>query len=69
MYGVANNSHLQKLEWRQSTKFRLLFSAKRRQSIDELRCKHQLFFVKEIHIYELMKLLSRVLRHEHPANY
>ena len=67
LYGVANKSDLQKLEWRQSRIFRLLFSAKRFQSIDELRWKHKLFSVKELHIYELIKLLSRVLRHEHPS--
>ena len=67
LYGVANKSDLQKLEWRQSRIFRLLFSAKRFQSIDELRCKHKLFSVKELHIYELIKLLSRILRHEHPS--
>ena len=63
LYGVANKSDLQKLEWLQSRIFRLLFSAKRFQSIDELRCKHMLFSVKELHIYELIKLLSRILRH------
>ena len=69
LYGVANKSDLQKLEWRQSRIFRLLFSAKRFQSIDELRCKHKLFSVKELHIYELIKLLSRILRHEHPSKF
>ena len=67
LYGVANKSDLQKLEWRQSIIFRLLFSAKRFQSIDELRWKHKLFSVKELHIYELIKLLSRILCHEHPS--
>ena len=67
LYGVANRGNLQKLEWRQSRIFCLLFSAKRFQSIDELRCKHKLFSVKELHIYELIKLLSIVVRHEHPS--
>ena len=62
--GVANKSDFQKLEWRQSRIFRLLFSSMRLHSIDELRCKHKLFSVNELHIYELIILLSRVLRHK-----
>ena len=66
---MANKSDLQKLEWRQSRIFRLLFSAKRFQIIGELQCKHKLFSVKELHIYELIKLLSRILRYEHPSKF
>ena len=44
------------VEWPIKAIFCLLFTAKRFQFIDELQCKHKLLSVKEVHIYELMKI-------------
>ena len=35
---------------------------KRNENIEELRQKRKLHFIKELHIYELLKLLCKVLR-------
>ena len=65
LYRVANKSDLQKLEGffclsfsAMSRFFCLLFSAMRLQSLDELRCKHKLFSVKELHIYDKITVKS-----------
>ena len=58
LYRVANKRDLQKLEGWQSRFFCLLFSAMRLQSIDELRCKHKLLSVKELHIYDKITVKS-----------
>ena len=50
---------IQKLVWR------TLFGVKKINSINNIRQKHPLLSIRELHVYELMKCLIKTIRNEH----
>ena len=46
--------------------FRIILRARKYQSIHNQRLKNRLFFAKELHLHELVKTMSKILRCDSP---
>ena len=64
IYGSANKTDLLALEKIQILLWRILFGIKKFNSINNIRQKHRLLSIRELHVYELMKCLSKIIRNE-----
>ena len=62
IYGSANKTDLLALEKIQILVWRILFGVKKFNSINNIRQKHRLLSIRELHVYELMKCLSKIIR-------
>ena len=54
---------VQKLVWR------IIFGIRKYDSINAIRQKHKLLNVRELHVYELLKILSKNLRINDGTNF
>ena len=64
IYGSANKTDLLALEKIHILVWRILFGVKKSNSINNIRQKHRLLSIRELHAYELMKCLSKIIRNE-----
>ena len=65
IYGTANKTSLMQLEKQQKYLLRIIFGLRKHQSTSDIRNKFKIPLVRELHLYELLKLLSKILRREH----
>ena len=65
IHGSANKTDILALEKIQILVWRILFGVKKFSSINNIRKKHRLLLIRELHVYELMKCLSKIIRNEH----
>ena len=65
IFGSANKTDLLALEKIQKLVWRILYGVKKFNSINNIRQKHRLVSIRELHFYELMKCLSKTIRNEH----
>ena len=63
-YASTDKMKLETIELKNKRLLKVIFLKRRNESIEELRHKRKIYFVKELHIYELLKLLCKVLRKE-----
>ena len=63
-YASTDQTKLETIELEIKRLLKIIFFKRRNESIEELRQKRKIYFVKELHIYELLKLLCKVLRKE-----
>ena len=62
-YASTDKTKLETIELKIKRLLKIFFK-RRNESIEELRQKRKIYFVKELDIYELLKLLCKVLRKE-----
>ena len=65
IYGTANKTSLMQLEKQQKYLLRIIFGLRKHQSTSDIRNKFKIPLVRELHLYELLILLSKILRREH----
>ena len=63
-YASTDQTKLETIELKIKRFIKIICFKRRNESIKELRQKWKIYFVKELHIYELLKLLCKVLRKE-----
>ena len=68
IYGTTNKSNLMPLERVQKLVWRIIFGIRKYDSINAIRQKHKLLNVRELHVYELLKILSKNLRNNDGTN-
>ena len=69
IYGTAKKSTLQKLQRQQNFLLRIIFRLKIFQEVRSIRQKHKIASIFELHVYELLKLMAKIIRNEHPCNF
>ena len=62
IYGCAGKSELKQLNWSQNHIIRIIFGLKKFNSVRDVREKYKLLTPMELHLYELLKLMSKSLR-------
>ena len=62
IYGCAGKSELKQLNWSQTHTIRIKFGLKKFNSVHDVREKYKLLTPMELHLYELLKLMSKSLR-------
>ncbi len=67
-YGTANKTILLHLEKTQKMIWRIIFGIKKYESVNETRQKYRLLNVRELHLYELTKVLSKNLQKNDDTN-
>ena len=67
-YASTDKTKLETNEFKIKRLLKIICFKRRNESIEELRQKRKKYFVKELHIYELLKLLCKVLRKECPGS-
>ena len=65
MYGTANKTSLKLNEYKIKKIARIIFRKQSYQSTANEREKYGIFLMKELHIYELLKNLTKTIRREH----
>ena len=61
-YASTDKTKLETIELKIKRLLKIIRFKRRNESIEELRQKRKIYFVKELHIYELSKLICKVLR-------
>ena len=67
IYGPANKTSLAELEKQQKMLIRIIFGLRKHQSTAELRYKFKIPLVRELHLYELLKLFAKILMNKHSS--
>ena len=67
IYGTANKSVLERLQHQQNFLIRKVFGFPKHKEVRSCRSKNKIPSIFELHVYELLKLLSKVIRREHPS--
>ena len=65
IYGTASKTNLKFVEVEIKQISRIIFRKQSHQSTANEREKYGIFLVKELHIYELLKFLTKTIRREH----
>ena len=65
IYGTASKTSLKFIEVKIKQISRIIFRKQSHQSTANEREKYGIFLVKELHIYELLKFLTKTIRREH----
>ena len=65
IYGTANKTSLEFIELKIKQISRINFRKQSHQSTANKREKYGMFLVKELHIYEFLKFLTKTIRREH----
>ena len=68
VYGTADKKVTEKIENQPKMLIRIIFRKRKFESTLKLRSKYKIPLVRELHVYEFLKLLAAVLRkaHAHP---
>ena len=61
-YASTDKTKLETIELKIKRLLKIICFKRRNESIEELRQKRKIYFVKELQIYELLKLLCKILR-------
>ena len=67
IYGTANKSVLERLQQQQNFPIRIVFGFTKQKLVRSCRSKIKIPSIFELHVYNLLKLLSKVIRREHPT--
>ena len=67
IYGAANKSVLERLQHQQNFLIRNVFGFPKHKEVRSCRSKNKIPSMFELHVYELLKLLSKVFRRKHPS--
>ena len=67
IYGTADKTKLLKLEARQKQIIRNCFCLRKFNSLQEIKEKYKICYIRELHIYELLKLLTQIIRRTHSS--
>ena len=67
IYGTANKSVLERLQHQQNFLIRIIFGSPKHKEVRSCRSKDKIPSIFELHVCELLKLLSKVIRREHPC--
>ena len=62
IYGCAGKSELKQLKWSQNHIIRIIVGLKKFSGVRDVREKYKLLTLIELHLYELLKLMSKSLR-------
>ena len=65
IYGTANKSDLKSLHHQENLLIRIVFWFPKRKEVLNCRSKKKIPSTLELHVYELLKLISKVIRREH----
>ena len=63
-YASTDKTKLETIELKIKRLIKINCFKRRNESIEELKEKRKIYFVKELHVYELLKSLCKVLRKE-----
>ena len=69
IYGCAGKSELKQLNYSQNHLIRIMFGVKKFNSVRDVREKYKLLKPMELHLYELLKLMSKSLRQSFDCGY
>ena len=64
VYACANKTDIKQLDWAQNHIIRIIFGLKKYESVREVKDRFKLLTVTELHTYELLKILVKILRNE-----
>ena len=62
LYSLANKTALNNVDLAQNRTLRILFNLKKTDMLRIVKNKNKLFFFRDLHIYELIKTLAKILR-------
>ena len=69
IYGCAGKSELKQLNSSQNHIIRIIFGLKKFSSVRDVREKYKLLTPMDLHLYELLKLMSKSLRQSSDCGY
>ena len=61
IYGTNNETDIKRLESQQRVLCSNCFKIKKRKTLKHVRDKHELCLVRELHVYELFKLMIKII--------
>ena len=67
IYGTANKSVLERLQNQQNLLIRIVFGFPKHKEVRSCRSNDKIPSIFELNVYKLLKLLSKVIRREHPS--
>ena len=57
------------MQRQQNFLFRIIFRLKSFQEVRSIRQRHKIASIFELHVYELLKLMAKIIRNEHPCSF